>query len=153
VPWDERRRWFDELAGRESGLPQRESVRAAVVDAAGRVLLLRYGDDYGDWWVPPGGGREPGESDEQALRRELDEEVGLVGFELGTPLWEREGWALGAAEGFGSSRSRVYLVRVESFEPPHLTEARELRWFSLPELERVSTRPLDLAERIGPLLA
>src|SRR5579862_165013 len=32
VPWDERLRWFSELAGRESGLPERESVRAAVVD-------------------------------------------------------------------------------------------------------------------------
>src|SRR5881275_1034147 len=32
VPWDERSRWFQELAGRASGLPQRQNVRAAVVD-------------------------------------------------------------------------------------------------------------------------
>lgn len=32
VSWSERLRWFAELAGRASGLPQRESVRAAVVD-------------------------------------------------------------------------------------------------------------------------
>ena len=70
------------------GLPLRENVRAGVVDDRARVLLLRYGDDYGDWWVTPGGGREPGESDEQTLRRELDEEIGLVGFELGPLLWE-----------------------------------------------------------------
>src|SRR5438270_12396541 len=51
VPWDERSRWFQELAGRASGLPQRQNVRAAVVDGDDRILLLRYGDDYGNWWV------------------------------------------------------------------------------------------------------
>jgi 8-oxo-dGTP pyrophosphatase MutT (NUDIX family) len=111
VPWDERLRWFRELSGRASGLPQRESVRAAVVDERGRALLLRYGDQYGNWWVTPGGGREQGEDDEQTLRRELDEEIGLVGFELGPQLWENEGWTLDEP-GFGSFLSRVYLVRV-----------------------------------------
>jgi len=148
VPWDERLRWFRELAGRASGLPRRESVRAAVVDERGRTLLLRYGDEYGNWWVTPGGGREQGEDDEQTLRRELDEEIGLVGFELGRLLWENEGWTLDEP-GFGSFLSRVYLVRVERFEPPHLTEARELRWFSLAELAHLSTRPLDLVERLS----
>src|SRR4029077_5196204 len=36
VPWDERLLWFRELAGRASGLPRRESVRAAVMDERGR---------------------------------------------------------------------------------------------------------------------
>jgi len=148
VPWDERRRWFEELAGRASGLPQRQNVRAAVVDEQHRTLLLRYGDEYGYWWVTPGGGREKGESDEQTLRRELDEEVGLVDFEPGPLLWELHGWTLDEP-GFGSYRSRVYLVRVDRFDPPHLTEAHELRWFSFEELKRVTTRPADLAERIS----
>jgi TDG/mug DNA glycosylase family protein len=148
VGWDERLRRFCELAGRASGLPQRESVRAAVVDGRGRLLLLRYGDAYGDWWVTPGGGCEQGENDEETLRRELEEEVGLVAFELGPLLWEHAGWTLDEP-GFGSFRSRVYLVRVDRFEPPHLTEARELRWFSREELEQVSTLPRDLADRIS----
>ena len=71
VPWAERLRWFRELAGRASGLPKRQSIRALVVDDAGRTLLFRYGNDYGFWWVSPGGGQEPGETDEQTLRREL----------------------------------------------------------------------------------
>ena len=33
VPWDERLRWFRELAGRASGLPQCTAVRAFVVDS------------------------------------------------------------------------------------------------------------------------
>jgi double-stranded uracil-DNA glycosylase len=148
VPWDVRRRWFEELAGRASGLPRRENVRAVVVDEQDRILLLRYGDEYGDWWVPSGGGREAGESDEQTVRRELEEEIGLVDFEIGPLLWEREGWTL-EEPGFGSFLSRVYLVRVNRFEPPHLTEAHELRWFTAAELDHTSTRPLDLAERIS----
>lgn len=148
VPWDERLYWFRELAGRVSGLPTRENVRAAVVDERDRILLLRYGDDYGDWWVTPGGGREPREDDEQTLRRELEEEVGLVEFELGPLLWELDGWTVDEP-GFGSFRSRVYFVRVDRFEPPHLTEARELRWFSQEELGHVATRPRDLAERLS----
>src|SRR4051794_14895429 len=78
VPWPERLRWFRELAGRMSRLPLRENVRGVIRDARGRVLLLRDADAYGDWWVTPGGGREVGESDEETLRRELAEEVGLT---------------------------------------------------------------------------
>ena len=147
VPWDERVRWFRELAGRESGLPERQTVRAAVVDEQGRILLLRYRDEFSEWWVTPGGGREEGETDEQTLRRELEEEVGLVGFTFGPLLWELRGWTR-QEPGFGSFLSRVYLVRVDRFEPPHLTEAQELRWFSIPELKSVSTRPLDPVERL-----
>jgi TDG/mug DNA glycosylase family protein len=148
VPWDERLRWFSELAGRASGLSPRENVRAAVIDDRGRVLLLRYGDEYGDWWVTPGGGREQGETDEETLRRELAEEVGLTDFELGPLLWELTHWDHDHPA-YGGSSARVYLVRVERFEPPHLTEALELRWFSAAELEQVPTRPQDLAERLN----
>jgi double-stranded uracil-DNA glycosylase len=148
VPWNARVLWFNELAGRESGLPERETIRATVVDERNRVLLLRYDDGYGPYWTTPGGGRESGETDEHALRRELEEEIGLVDFEPGPLLWELRSWT-SLEPGFGSFLSRVYLVRVKDFEPPHLTEAHEVRWFSLSELEKLPTRPLDLAERIS----
>ena len=51
-----------------------------ILDDAGKVLLHRRGDD--DLWSLPGGALEPGESLEEAARREAAEEVGLTLGEL-----------------------------------------------------------------------
>ena len=131
-----------------SGLPLRDNVRAAIRDARARVLLLRYADAYGEWWVTPGGGREAGESDEETLRRELAEEVGLTRFELGPLLWELEHFDHDDPA-YGGSSARVYRVDVKTYEPAVVTEALEARWFELAELAPVATRPLDLAERLS----
>src|SRR5581483_10135647 len=147
-PFVERLRWFRELAGRMSGLPLRENVRAVVRDRRGRILLLRYEDAYSRWWVTPGGGREPGESDEATLRRELAEEIGLEQFELGPLLWELSHWDHDDPS-YGGGSSRVYGVDADAFELRQITEALEARWFELDELTRVATRPRDLKERIS----
>jgi ADP-ribose pyrophosphatase YjhB (NUDIX family) len=50
---------------------------ACVLDDAGRVLLLKHAFRTGSGWGLPGGFIEQGEQPEEALRRELREEVGL----------------------------------------------------------------------------
>jgi double-stranded uracil-DNA glycosylase len=143
VPWRVRLHWFQELAGRASGLPIRGAVRAVVVDPEERVLLLRYGTGHDQWWITPGGGIDPGESDEHALRRELREELGVEEFELGPLLFERERHFLGEP-GFGGQTNRSYLVRVPAFEARVISEADEARWFALDELDALPTSHYDL---------
>lgn len=50
---------------------------AIVVDAGGRVLLLRHSYRPGSGWGVPGGFLLPREQPDEALRRELREEIGL----------------------------------------------------------------------------
>jgi len=142
VPWRERLRWFHDLAGRASGLPIRKAVRALLVAPDRRVLMLHYANEYDEWWIPPGGGLDPGESDEDGLRRELREELGVTGFDIGPLLYEHQRSFL-LEDGFGGQRNRVYLVRVPAFEARVVSEARDVRWFTLDELGREVGRPWD----------
>jgi TDG/mug DNA glycosylase family protein len=140
VPYAERLRWFGAL--REWLEPeQREAARALVVDAARRVLLVRFEHPVtGDsWWATVGGGLEPGETDEQALRRELDEEAGLGDVEIG-PLVHTRRHAFPWERRLISQSERFYLVRVERHDPaPAIDVAAEhvtdVRWWTLDELD------------------
>lgn len=51
-------------------------VRAIVIDPEKRILLVRH--TYTEGWNLPGGGVEFGESVEESLARELDEEGGVI---------------------------------------------------------------------------
>ena len=69
----------------------RPSAKAVVV-SEGRLLVTRNrtpGDPEGDWHILPGGGQQPGETLDRALRREVREETGLD-VEPGRLLWIRE---------------------------------------------------------------
>ena len=55
-------------------------IAGVITDAGGRVLLARRteGRDLAGFWEFPGGKREPGETAEAALVRELAEELGIA---------------------------------------------------------------------------
>jgi len=110
------------------------------------VLLVKFDiPNRGIFWALPGGGKEEGESYEDAIRRELREEVGLDNVELGPHIWNRHQ----LIEGFGKydgQSEQIYLVTVgEKFEPkPEMTweelnaeNVFEIRWWSLDELSQV----------------
>jgi TDG/mug DNA glycosylase family protein len=143
IPWYERLRWFRELA--ELSAPvRRPAVRALVLDADDRLLLFRYPtrDDTGVW-VSRGGAVEAGETDDDALRRELREELHAEPT-LGPWIWKRRhvwSWNGTAYE----TTERIVLVRVnESEVTPDPSDSLffggaeqgfEWRWWTLAELE------------------
>jgi 8-oxo-dGTP pyrophosphatase MutT (NUDIX family) len=63
---------YNDLIGRRSHL----GAAAVIFDADGRVLLVRHSYGRRNWELP-GGGRKAHESVEQAVRREVREEVGV----------------------------------------------------------------------------
>ena len=53
-----------------------EVVAAVIFDAQGRIYATQRGyGEWKDWWEFPGGKIEPGETPQQALRREIREEL------------------------------------------------------------------------------
>jgi TDG/mug DNA glycosylase family protein len=159
VSYEERLRWFRMLHAWLEPVP-REAVRALVVDRADRVLLLRFENPVSReaWWATPGGGIEPGESDESALRRELFEECGLTGFEPGPVVWVREHVYPWNRELLRQAE-RFHLIRVEghAFSPTIDLSAEGVhghRWWELGELETTHERlaPRALAHALRDLL-
>lgn len=143
------------------GLRIREAVRALILDPHDRVLLVRFEfPNTGTRWALPGGGLEPGESDHEALHRELAEELGLVGAEIGPHIWTRLHVIPFFGGRFDGQRERIHLVRTAAFEPhPHLGWEQlraelvfELRWWRPDELDpSMPLVPASLCEHLAAL--
>ena len=75
-----------ENSGRSDSLI-RVTLKAVILDDKGRILVVK--ERGRDWWDIPGGGIDHGETIEQALKRELYEEVLFKGdFEFEVLLVE-----------------------------------------------------------------
>jgi 8-oxo-dGTP pyrophosphatase MutT (NUDIX family) len=136
----------------------REAARVLLLSPAERVLLVRFEDRVTDyvWWATPGGGIRPGESREEAARREVWEETGLGEFELGPCVWLRD-FEFTWRERRYRQREWIFAARVDEFEPsmdgfdPHEVElVPEHRWWAVDEIERSDDR--FGPRRLGPLL-
>ena len=122
----------------------RKAVRAVIMTPDHRVLMMKVETVTGiHVWIAPGGGLEPGESEEEGLRREIAEETGASNFRLGPPLWNRKhefSW-----NGQTYSQNEVYyLVQADYFDPIIDVEAspdeasafRGFHWWSIDAIAR-----------------
>jgi len=146
----------------QGSLRIRPAARAVLLDPEDRILLVRFEFPARTVWATPGGGIEPGETAEAAIRRELEEEAGLTAFELGPVIWTRLHIIPFIGGQWDGQREQYHLVRVPAFEPqPRLTWAelnREyvfgIRWWTVAELEEADATfaPRRLPELLRELL-
>lgn len=114
----------------------RQAVDVAVgilSDAQGRFLLTSRppGKVYEGYWEFPGGKFEPGETVEQALRRELHEEVGIW-------VGRVHSWRVQEFD-YPHARVRLHFCRVYQWEGKLvMREGQTMAWEHLP----VSCAPL-----------
>jgi len=147
----------------QSELRIRAAARAIVLAPAEQVLLVRFEFPAGTRWSLPGGGIDPGESVEDALRRELREEVGLLDAVIGPHVWNRLHIVPFVNGLYDGQREEIRLVKVPHvFEPqPAFTwEALnaefvfELRWWTIDEIAASDAIfvPADLAAQLRSIV-
>ncbi len=122
-----------------TGLEAQLVVVGAVIVRAGQVLCARRGPvgALPGMWEFPGGKIEPGESAEQALRREILEELGCsieVGQQITTTTH---------AYDFGVVRLTTYACSLTDGEPTP-TEHDEIRWVPPAKLPELDWAPADI---------
>ena len=115
-----------------------EVVAAIIHDAEGRIFATQRGyGEFKDGWEFPGGKMEAGETPEEALRREIWEELETrieVERLVETVEWDYPQFHL---------TMHCYLCRVESGRL-ELKEHEAARWLEKEELDEVDWLPADL---------
>ena len=137
-----------------TALPMREAARVIVLDADNRVMLLRYDENDG-FWATPGGSLEPGETYEDAARRELGEELGLDHVDLGPTIATRSSDHLVAGAAVRQIE-RYYVARVDAsaIDPTNASQPDQITtwtWWTLAQL-RISDEtiyPKGLADLLA----
>lgn len=107
--------------------PVVEVAVGVLVDAAGRFLLTSRppGKVYAGYWEFPGGKLEAGETVEQALRRELHEEIGVT-------IGHAHPWRQLMMD-YPHARVRLHFCRVFDWQGEfEMKEGQAMAWESLP---------------------
>lgn len=145
---------------------ERITARVLLFDPGGRVLLMKgrlpHAPDAPGEWFTVGGGVEPGESVLQAAAREIVEETGFSGVELGRVVWLREVEAVTRRGDMVLVKETYLTARCLGGEPCRDGwDARErsliddIRWWSPDEIEAADEtfHPQGAARLLAELIA
>ncbi len=126
-------------------MKQIEVVAAIIHDGEGRIFATQRGyGDYKDGWEFPGGKMEPGETAEEALRREIWEELEtriVVERLVQTVEYDYSASASGH-EAFHLTM-HCFLCHIESGGLT-LKEHEAAKWLALQDIDSVDWLPADL---------
>ena len=127
----------------------RKSSRAILLNSENKIFLFKFEfamlSEHKTLWVTPGGGVESGESFEQALNRELYEELGLeIDGSYQCIYIRNKPFTTKSGEEF-ISEERYFLVKIDnpnlSFNNMTQTEKRltkDYKWWSVDEINSSS---------------
>lgn len=152
------RKYWSDILGPVFAGEKAPTIPQAVVLRDQEVLLVRR--DSPSLWELPGGGVLPGETPEDAVRREVQEETGVR-----VEIVELLGWY--ERTGFRAHRSPVFLCRpVQASLRPQTDDVVDVRYFPLGNLPRAMfpwyrpiletdvatamSRPLQRRQHLGP---
>ena len=142
---------YNDLIGRRSHL----GVAAVVFDPQGQVLLVRQSYGHRGWDLP-GGGREPRESLEDALRRELREEIGI---EIASSELRGVYYEPGVDQHHFAFRCEVRSGSIPQAKPPEILEVgyfplsglpRPINDFTLQRIEDARSKQALMVRVLGP---
>ena len=116
---------------------KRIEVVAAIIRKDGKIFATQRGyGEWKDWWEFPGGKMEPGETPEEALKREIREELSTeicVDELLSTVDYDYPKFHL---------TMHCYLCSLVT-EALHLNEHEAARWLAKDQLDSVKWLPAD----------
>jgi 8-oxo-dGTP diphosphatase len=120
-------------------------VACALIDPDGRVMMTERpaGKEHGGLWEFPGGKVEAGERPEDALARELHEELGITAHPASFTPFSFASQPAGARH----LLMPLFICRVWEGAPTS-REGQRIRWFRPTELDSLPVPPAD-----GPLIA
>ena len=108
--------------------PFRQSIVGVFINKDGKILLGERSDAPGAWQLPQGG-VDDGETDDSALRREMQEELGIRRFDIISRAPEKCAYEFPAslestiARSFRGQEQQWYLLRLHDGEQPDLAKS------------------------------